>query len=158
MWCPWCLGRFQKSLYFNYSTPSTPINKTTTRDKMRTTRWGPETQRNGWFIRCINSRKRWSEEPQSEYGDLLGCERVTGAKATRSGCDNSIDKFENIIESPALWQMKQAFLGVNTLRWALLLMITTLNDVDSGSAAATDIDVAVQLITVSSLMTFKLKG
>lgn len=47
------------------------------------------------------------------YGDLLGRERVTGAKRTRAGCDHGTEKFEPIIECPSLWHMKQAFLGVN---------------------------------------------
>lgn len=46
-------------------------------------------------------------------GDLLGRERVTGAKKTRLGCDLASQKFSNIIEYPALWHTKQAFLGVS---------------------------------------------
>lgn len=45
-------------------------------------------------------------------GDLLGRERVTGAKKMRLGCDSASDRFENIHEYPALWHSKQAFLGV----------------------------------------------
>ena len=33
-------------------------------------------------------------------GDLLGRERVTGAKKTRLGCDSPVERFENIIEMP----------------------------------------------------------
>ncbi|XP_028408673.1 uncharacterized protein LOC114531236 isoform X2 [Dendronephthya gigantea] len=44
-------------------------------------------------------------------GDLLGRERVTGAKKTRLGCDQQFDKFQNITEFPALWHTKQSFLG-----------------------------------------------
>lgn len=45
-------------------------------------------------------------------GDLLGRERVTGAKKTRAGCDHSSDKFEHIVEVPAVWHAKQFFLSV----------------------------------------------
>ena len=44
--------------------------------------------------------------------DLLGRERVTGAKRVRLGCDQPEERFENIIETPALWHAKQAFLKV----------------------------------------------
>lgn len=46
-------------------------------------------------------------------GDLLGRERVTGAKKTRLGCDASYEQFKNILEFPALWHTKQSFLGVS---------------------------------------------
>ena len=45
-------------------------------------------------------------------GDLLGRERVTGAKRMRLGCDLASDRFENIYVRPALWHVKQSFLGV----------------------------------------------
>jgi hypothetical protein len=45
-------------------------------------------------------------------GDLLGRERVTGAKKTRMGCDNECERFENIIENSAQWHAKQSFLSV----------------------------------------------
>lgn len=45
-------------------------------------------------------------------GDLLGRERVIGAKRLRMGCDQPSDRFENIVETPALWHAKQAFLKV----------------------------------------------
>ena len=45
-------------------------------------------------------------------GDLLGRERVTGAKKTRLGCDSPVDCFTSIIECPALWHCKMAFLSV----------------------------------------------
>lgn len=45
-------------------------------------------------------------------GDLLGRERVTGAKKTRLGCDLRSDQFQSIVETPALWHAKQAFLKV----------------------------------------------
>jgi hypothetical protein len=48
-------------------------------------------------------------------GDLLGRERVTGAKKTRMGCDMDTDRFESIIDTPALWHSKQAFLKVNVV-------------------------------------------
>lgn len=46
-------------------------------------------------------------------GDLLGRERVTGVKKTRLGCDKPSERFENIVETPALWHTKQSFLGVS---------------------------------------------
>ena len=45
-------------------------------------------------------------------GDLLGRERVSGAKKTRMGCDYPTERFENIIENVAQWHAKQSFLGV----------------------------------------------
>ena len=45
-------------------------------------------------------------------GDLLGRERITGAKKTRLGCDSAAERFESILETPALWHAKQSFLGV----------------------------------------------
>lgn len=48
-------------------------------------------------------------------GDLLGRERITGAKKTRLGCDSAAERFENIVETPALWHAKQSFLGVSFL-------------------------------------------
>lgn len=49
-------------------------------------------------------------------GDLLGRERVTGTKKTRLGCDSPSERFQNIVEAPALWHTKQSFLGVSKLR------------------------------------------
>ncbi|XP_029185142.2 uncharacterized protein LOC114953141 isoform X2 [Acropora millepora] len=43
-------------------------------------------------------------------GDLLGRERVTGAKRVRMGCDQPEERYDNIAEIPALWHAKQAFL------------------------------------------------
>ena len=48
-------------------------------------------------------------------GDLLGRERITGAKKTRLGCDSAAERFESIVETPALWHAKQSFLGVSFL-------------------------------------------
>ena len=45
-------------------------------------------------------------------GDLLGRERVSGAKKLRSGCDYGTERFDNIIENVAQWHTKQSFLGV----------------------------------------------
>lgn len=45
-------------------------------------------------------------------GDLLGRERITGAKKTRLGCDRNFERSNNIIEYPALWHTKQSFLVV----------------------------------------------
>ena len=46
-------------------------------------------------------------------GDLLGRERVTGAKKTRSGCDLRTDRLDHIVEVPAVWHSKQSFLSVS---------------------------------------------
>ena len=46
-------------------------------------------------------------------GDLLGRERVTGAKKTRAGCDYRTDRFDHIVETPAVWHAKQSFLCVS---------------------------------------------
>lgn len=48
-------------------------------------------------------------------GDLLGRERITGAKKTRLRCDSAAERFESIVETPALWHAKQSFLGVSFL-------------------------------------------
>ena len=53
-------------------------------------------------------------------GDLLGRERVTGAKRARMGCDQPEERYENITETPALWHAKQAFLKVK-LSFVLLV-------------------------------------
>ena len=45
-------------------------------------------------------------------GDLLGRERVTGAKKTRMGWDYETESFDNIVENVAQWHTKQSFLGV----------------------------------------------
>ncbi len=50
-------------------------------------------------------------------GDLLGRERVTGAKKTRMGCDYETERFDNIIENVAQWHTKQSFLGVRPIIW-----------------------------------------
>ena len=46
-------------------------------------------------------------------GDLLGRERMTGAKKTRMGCDLHTERFDNITENATLWHAKQSFLGVS---------------------------------------------
>jgi len=48
-------------------------------------------------------------------GDFLGRQRITGAKKTRVGCDSATERFENVVETPALWHAKQAFLGGSTI-------------------------------------------
>ena len=45
-------------------------------------------------------------------GDLLGRERISGAKKTRLGCDYPTERFGNIVENVAQWHTKQSFLGV----------------------------------------------
>ena len=46
-------------------------------------------------------------------GDLLRRERLTGAKKTRAGCDYSSDRFEHLVELPAVWHAKQFNLSVS---------------------------------------------
>ena len=46
-------------------------------------------------------------------GDLLGRERLTGAKKTRAGCDFASDRFVQLVEVPAVWHAKQFFLSVS---------------------------------------------
>ena len=55
-------------------------------------------------------------------GDLLGRERITGAKKTRLGCDSAAERFESIIEMPALWHATQSFLGVSFLLHNLIIL------------------------------------
>ena len=43
-------------------------------------------------------------------GDLLGRERITGAKKLRKGCDKTSERFENMTETAEYWHAKQAFL------------------------------------------------
>ena len=45
-------------------------------------------------------------------GDLLGRERITGAKRLRKGCDKASERFENMTETAEYWHAKQAFLSV----------------------------------------------
>ena len=47
-----------------------------------------------------------------KYKNLLGCERVTGAKQTRVGCDYKTERFLNNVENVAQWDAKKSFLGV----------------------------------------------
>lgn len=47
-------------------------------------------------------------------GDLLGRERISGAKRMRGGCDHRTERFDNIVENVAQWHTKQSFLGVIT--------------------------------------------
>ena len=47
-------------------------------------------------------------------GDLLGRERVTGARKTTAGCDSPCQQYNNIVEIPSVWHAKQAFLSVST--------------------------------------------
>lgn len=61
-------------------------------------------------------------------GDLLGRERVTGAKKTCLGCDSTVESFENIAECPALWHGKQSFLSVSFICILFVLYIAKLSD------------------------------
>ena len=64
------------------------------------------------LFRRFNLRNVIIGKHVSLFGDLLGRERVTGAKNTRAGCDYSCKKFECTVEAAALWHAKQSFLGV----------------------------------------------
>lgn len=46
-------------------------------------------------------------------GDLLGLERITGAKMLRKGCNQASERFDNMSEVAEFWHAKQAFLGVS---------------------------------------------
>ncbi|CAH3179477.1 unnamed protein product, partial [Porites lobata] len=63
-------------------------------------------------------------------GDLLGRERVTSAKKTRLGCDSSVERFDNIVECPALWHAKQSFLSYV---WEQLYNNTSIGGRDIGT-------------------------
>ena len=82
-------------------------------------------------IRLVNKSKLFNQQNQPDdhskenvlkkvkvplVGDLLGRERVTGAKKTRLGCDSPVERFENIVECPALWHTKQSFLSVSPMK------------------------------------------
>ena len=54
-------------------------------------------------------------------GDLLGRERVTGAKKTRMGCDLHTERFDNITENATLWHAKQSFLGVSCSKMSYIV-------------------------------------
>ena len=56
-------------------------------------------------------------------GDLLGRERVTGAKKTRAGCDYQTDRFDHIVETPAVWHAKQSFLCVGLFPFTLYVCL-----------------------------------
>ena len=43
-------------------------------------------------------------------GDLLGHERITGAKRLRSGCDKAYERFDNITQVSEYWHAKQSLL------------------------------------------------
>ncbi|KAK3755179.1 hypothetical protein QZH41_010699 [Actinostola sp. cb2023] len=45
-------------------------------------------------------------------GDLLGRERVTGAKKLRRGCDEPEERFDNIVEVAEYWHAKQSLLSL----------------------------------------------
>ena len=49
-------------------------------------------------------------------GDLLGRERITGAKKLRKGCDKTSERFENMTETAEYWHAKQAFLSVSLVK------------------------------------------
>ena len=63
---------------------------------------------NTLMIDCVwfsNQEKGTAHGPNMKVplaGDLLGRERVTGAKRVRMGCDQPEERYENIIETPAL--------------------------------------------------------
>lgn len=48
-------------------------------------------------------------------GDLLGRERITGAKKLRKGCDKAFERFDNMTETAEYWHAKQAVLSVSLI-------------------------------------------
>ena len=46
-------------------------------------------------------------------GDLLGRERITGAKMLRKGCNQASEKLDSMSEEADFWHAKQAFLSVS---------------------------------------------
>ena len=46
-------------------------------------------------------------------GDLLGRERITGAKILRKGCNHASERFDNMSEVAEFWHTKQAFVSVS---------------------------------------------
>ena len=64
------------------------------------------------FARSCNMEPGHTKLKVPLFGDLLGRERVTGAKRVRMGCDEPMDCYEDITEAPGLWHAKQAYLKV----------------------------------------------
>ena len=54
-------------------------------------------------------------------GDLLGRERITGAKRLRTGCDEADERFDNITEVSEYWHAKQSLLNVMVVFFLLLV-------------------------------------
>ena len=48
---------------------------------------------------------------------------MTGAKKTRLGCDSPSERFQNIVEAPALWHTKQSFLGVSEIHKHYMIVL-----------------------------------
>lgn len=59
-------------------------------------------------------------------GDLLGRERITGAKRLRSGCDKACERFDNITEVSEYWHAKQSLLNVMVIFLLLICSIICL--------------------------------
>lgn len=64
------------------------------------------------FLNSVTQEVEQTKLKVPLFGDLLGRERVTGAKRVRMGCDEPMDCYENITEAPGLWHAKQAYLKV----------------------------------------------
>ena len=79
-------------------------------------------------VEKAKQRERILEEIEMPLcGDLLGRERVTGAKNTRMGCDLRTERFDNIIENVAQWHTKQSFLAVRYEFVCMSLILVNLN-------------------------------
>jgi hypothetical protein len=72
----------------------------------------PDSEQVDCFAKLRNQERVLKEVNVPLCGDLLGRERVSGAKRARLGCDFRTERFENIIENVAQWHTKQSFLGV----------------------------------------------
>ena len=58
-----------------------------------------------------------------KYKNLLGCERVTGAKQTRVGCDYKTERFLNNVENVAQWDAKKSSGGEKNKQRTVLQLI-----------------------------------
>ena len=74
--------------------------------------------------RIVFNRTKTCQLMQMKYSRMLKChweetsldeKELLGPKKTRLGCDSAAERFESIVETPALWHAKQSFLGVSFL-------------------------------------------
>lgn len=100
--------------------PVVPYNQNKHADVIKYLEW-----LQNFFQRIVKSGGRDNDDSDSEEfdeehliqipiaGDLLGRERITGAKKLRKGCDKASERFENMTETAEYWHAKQAFLSVS---------------------------------------------